>query len=37
MRWKFFKRLWDVHDEDYDAALAEAGGDAEYALFLQNY
>ena len=33
----FFKRLSDVHDEEYDAALAESGGDEEYALFPQNY
>jgi type I restriction enzyme M protein len=33
----FFKRLSDVHDEEYAAALAESGGDEEYALFPQNY
>ncbi len=33
----FFKRLSDVHDEEYQAALAEGGGDEEYALFPQNY
>ena len=33
----FFKRLSDVHDEEYDAALAESDGDEEYALFPQNY
>jgi len=33
----FFKRLSDVHDEEYDAALAESGGDEEYACFPQNY
>src|SRR5206468_4769296 len=33
----FFKRLSDVHDEEYEAALAESGGDQEYALFPQNY
>jgi type I restriction enzyme M protein len=33
----FFKRLSDVHDEEYQAALAESGGDEEYALFPQNY
>src|SRR3989442_8715225 len=33
----FFKRLSDVHDEEYQAALAEAAGDEEYALFPQNY
>lgn len=33
----FFKRISDVHDEEYRAALAESGGDDEYALFPQNY
>jgi type I restriction enzyme M protein len=33
----FFKRISDVNDEEYQAALAESGGDAEYALFPQNY
>lgn len=33
----FFKRLSDVHDEEYAAALAEANGDEEYAQFPQNY
>jgi type I restriction enzyme M protein len=33
----FFKRISDVHDEEYAAALAEADGDEEYALFPQNY
>ncbi len=33
----FFKRLSDVHDEEYEAALAESSGDEEYALFPQNY
>ena len=33
----FFKRLSDVHDEEYQAALAESGGDEEYAWFPQNY
>jgi type I restriction enzyme M protein len=33
----FFKRLSDVHDEEYQAALAESEGDEEYALFPQNY
>jgi hypothetical protein len=33
----FFKRLSDVHDEEYDAALAESHGDEEDALFPQNY
>ena len=29
----FFKRISDVHDEEYAAALAESGNDEEYALF----
>ena len=33
----FFKRISDVHDEEYQAALAEAAGDEEYAQFSQNY
>ena len=33
----FFKRIFDVHDEEYAAALAEASGDEEYARFPQNY
>ena len=33
----FFKRISDVHDEEYQAALTEAGGDEEYARFPQNY
>ena len=33
----FFKRISDVHDEEYQAALAESGGDEEYAVFPQNY
>ena len=33
----FFKRISDVHDEEYQTALAEAGGDEEYARFPQNY
>jgi len=33
----FFKRLSDVHDEEHAAALADADGDEEYALFPQNY
>ena len=33
----FFKRISDVDDEEYQAALAESGGDEEYALFPQNY
>ena len=33
----FFKRISDVHDEEYQTALAESGGDEEYARFPQNY
>ncbi len=33
----FFKRISDVHDEEYAAALTESGGDEEYAVFPQNY
>src|SRR5262249_46600032 len=33
----FFKRISDVNDEEYAAALSESGGDEEYALFPQNY
>ena len=33
----FFKRISDVYDEEYQAALDEAGGDEEYARFPQNY
>jgi type I restriction enzyme M protein len=33
----FFKRISDVHDEEYAEALAESGGDEEYARFPQNY
>lgn len=33
----FFKRISDVHDEEYKAALKESGGDEAYALFPQNY
>lgn len=33
----FFKRISDVCDEEYAAALAESDGDEEYALFPQNY
>jgi len=32
----FFKRISDVHDEEYQAALKESDGDEEYALFPQN-
>jgi type I restriction enzyme M protein len=33
----FFKRISDVYDEEYSAALAESDGDEEYAQFPQNY
>jgi type I restriction enzyme M protein len=33
----FFKRISDVHDEEYAAALEESSGDEEYAQFPQNY
>jgi len=33
----FFKRISDVYDEEYRAALSEADGDEEYARFPQNY
>jgi type I restriction enzyme M protein len=33
----FFKRISDVHDEEYRSALAESSGDEEYAQFPQNY
>ena len=33
----FFKRISDVHDAEYQAALAESGGDEEYARFPQNH
>lgn len=33
----FFKRISDVHDEEYQTALEESGGDDDYALFPQNY
>ncbi|MEN6341115.1 MAG: class I SAM-dependent DNA methyltransferase [Methanospirillum sp.] len=33
----FFKRISDVHDEEYQAALDESRGDEEYAQFSQNY
>src|SRR2546426_12656827 len=33
----FFKRISDVYDEEYTAALAESEGDEEYASFPQNY
>ena len=33
----FFKRISDVHDEEYQSALDESGDDEAYALFPQNY
>ncbi len=33
----FFKRISDVYDEEYDVALAESGGDIEYASFAENH
>lgn len=33
----FFKRISDVHDEEYQQALQESEGDEEYAQFPQNY
>lgn len=33
----FFKRISDVYVEEYDAALAESGGDHEYASFAENH
>ena len=33
----FFKRLSDVYDEEYAAALAESGGDSTYASFAENH
>jgi type I restriction enzyme M protein len=33
----FFKRISDVYDDEYAAALSESGGDEEYARFPQNY
>ncbi len=33
----FFKRISDVHDEEYAAALVEFDGDEEAALFPENY
>ena len=33
----FFKRISDVRDEEYQAALDESAGDQEYARFPQNY
>ncbi len=33
----FFKRLCDVYDEEYERALAESGGDVDYAAFAENH
>ena len=33
----FFKRLSDVYDEEFAAALEESDGDAEYAAFPENH
>ena len=33
----FFKRICDVYDEEYAAALEESGGDQEYAAFPENH
>jgi len=33
----FFKRLCDVFDEEIQAALAESGGDRDFALFPENH
>lgn len=33
----FFKSISDMHNEEYQAALRESGGDLEYAQFAQNY
>lgn len=33
----FFKRISDVYDEEVKAALAESGGDQEYAAFAENH
>jgi type I restriction enzyme M protein len=33
----FFKRLNDVYDEEYEQALAESGGDVDYAAFAENH
>ena len=33
----FYKRISDVHDEEYQTALTESGGDEAYAQFPQNY
>src|SRR6266511_1914483 len=33
----FFKRISDVWDEEYAYALAESGGDLDYASFAENH
>lgn len=33
----FFKRISDVYDEEFQAALKESGGDVEYASFGENH
>lgn len=33
----FFKRISDVYDEEFRAALEKAGGDLEYAAFGENH
>jgi type I restriction enzyme M protein len=33
----FFKRISDVYDEETEKALAESGGDTEYASFAENH
>lgn len=33
----FFKRISDVWDEEYEQALAESGGDLDYAAFAENH
>src|SRR3954464_11823252 len=33
----FFKRISDVNEEEYQAALGESNGDEEYARFPQNF
>ena len=33
----FFKRICDVHDEEFEKAMKESDGDLEYAAFAENY
>jgi type I restriction enzyme M protein len=33
----FYKRMCDVYDEEYAAALAESGGDEDFASFAENH